>query len=89
MAGANAQQLFDGTRNFREDVIGFAAYQLKRADHDYEYHGQHHCVFSDILSLVIVPHIQKKAHGRGPHIFEASESVQRQAAKGILKVILH
>jgi hypothetical protein len=44
----------------REHVVGVAAYQSNRTNNNHQNDGQHYRVFSDILTLFIVPTDVKK-----------------------------
>jgi hypothetical protein len=42
-------------RNLRKHVIGIAADQPDRTDHNDKDHRQHHCIFGDVLPLLFAP----------------------------------
>ena len=47
--------LVNRTRDRREHVVSIRPDQTNRANHDYENDRQHHCIFRDVLTVLIVP----------------------------------
>ncbi len=53
--GSLQVMLLNRTGNVGKDVVGVRSDELNRAHYDDQDNGQHHCVFGDILTLVITP----------------------------------
>jgi len=53
------QLLRDRTSDRGKNVVGISANQPDRANHDYQNHGQHHRVFSDVLTFLLRPQFAK------------------------------
>src|SRR5678816_3621111 len=64
------QPLLDRTGHVRENVVGIAAHQSYGADHNHQNHRQHHCIFSDVLTLVFMPQITHDTHHGVAFLFE-------------------
>ncbi len=64
---AGLPNLLDGAADFREHGVGVRSNQPDRADHDHQNHSQHHCVFGDVLTGLVLPQVVKKLrHGLPP-----------------------
>src|SRR6266851_2779530 len=48
--------LLNRTGDRGEYVIGIRTDQANRANHDHENDSQHHCIFRDVLAVLIVPY---------------------------------
>src|SRR6478735_6024221 len=78
------QPLLDGTGHVRENVVGIAAYQSYGADHNHQNHRQHHCIFSDVLTLVFMPQITHDTHHGVAFLFEPGSPSQAVWSGGVL-----
>jgi hypothetical protein len=52
----------NGTRYFRENVVGVGANQPNCANHKDEDHGKHDGVFSDVLGFIVYTELSEKRH---------------------------
>ena len=64
------QPLLDGAGYGRKNVVRIAAHQSYGADHNHQNHRQHHCIFSDVLTLVFMPQITHDTHHVVAFLFE-------------------
>jgi hypothetical protein len=48
-----------GAGNTGEHVVGISAYETHRADYQYQDDGEHHGVFSNVLSFFVLANIAK------------------------------
>jgi len=54
--------LLNGTAYGREDVVGITAHQTYGAHYDHQNDRQHHRVFSDVLTVIVMPQITHDTH---------------------------
>jgi hypothetical protein len=60
----SASGLLQGAADAGEYVVGVRTNEADRAHDDYQNHGEHHCVFGNILTTLIVPKfLPKFCHG--------------------------
>jgi hypothetical protein len=57
-----AAWLVNGTRYFRENVVGVGTNQPNCANHKDEDHGKHDGVFSDVLGFIVYTELSEKRH---------------------------
>jgi len=50
-------RLLNRASNLRKDIVRVRSDQTDRADDNDENDGQHHCVFRDVLTLLIIPEL--------------------------------
>jgi hypothetical protein len=55
LSSIRGSRLVNRTGDRGEYVIGIRTDQANRANHDHENHSQHHCIFRDVLTVLIVP----------------------------------
>ncbi len=59
--------LLDRAADLREHVVGVRTDEADRTHDDYQNHGQHNCVFCDVLTTLIVPKLLKTFCHWVPH----------------------